>query len=212
LGAPLDLDDEALFALAKKGDRAALASVIKRNEAELLRRIRARMNRSLRATVDPSDILQETAIVALHSLSRTSSSRADELLPWIAGIAANRVRRLARSLRPRVRPRRDSSLPRSFLVQVPNGVLESLWASDAGVEARDPCAWLRGLRPDQKLILVLRDRLGLTWGTVAFVMDRRIDASRMLRLRAARRLQTCMPDECSQQVKELMPFLSPTQP
>lgn len=196
------LEHAELVARARGGDSEAFAELFRCWERPLLRAIQARLRPQLRRTIEAHDLLQETALASWIALPSLRSSEPAECFAWIVGIARRRVASAARDARAKSRPRRDAGLPIALMRPLPDELaLESAEAS-TGSQCGDPRVpgALARLGADERAALVLRDLLGLSWESVAFVLARRVDAVRMLHLRATRRARRAAAERGSQPV------------
>ena len=91
---------QELVAQAQAGDRVAFEALVDRHRDGLRRFIASRLGRRLRKAVDADDVLQETVLKALSSLERFTWRGEKSFFRWLAGIANNLIRNLARRERP----------------------------------------------------------------------------------------------------------------
>jgi len=170
------------------------------NEAALLRAMSQRMATRLRRALDPRDLLQDVLIAALRVLESSpwaKSSPDGERHAWMHTLVRRRAASAARAMRTRSRPRRTGSVPDALRCDDGEEQLAALCAPlGAEPAARAQSDELgdergqrssRSLRIDERIALGLRERFTVDWPTIAFILDRRVDAVRMLHLRATRR-------------------------
>src|SRR2546427_3190185 len=89
-------DTEELVDLAKQGDKAARGQLLARHRARLRRLVAARMDRRMAARCDPSDVVQETLIVASQRLSHYLEHRPLPFYPWLRQLALEQLVKLHR--------------------------------------------------------------------------------------------------------------------
>ncbi len=82
---------ESLLRAAGLGDRAALSELIETHRDYLRRVIDLRMDPALRGRVDPSDIVQETHMVASNRLSDFVQRRPASFKLWLRGEAIQHI-------------------------------------------------------------------------------------------------------------------------
>jgi RNA polymerase sigma-70 factor (ECF subfamily) len=82
---------ESLLRAASLGDRAALSELIETHRDYLRRVIDLRMDPALRGRVDPSDIVQETQMVASNRLNDFVQRRPASLKLWLRGEAIQQI-------------------------------------------------------------------------------------------------------------------------
>ncbi len=170
------------------------------NEAALLRAMSRRMASRLRRALDPRDLLQDVLIAALRSLDSSPWAKASadgERRAWMHTLVRRRAASAARATRARCRPRRTGSIPDALRCEDADERLATLAARpDSEPAARAQSDELgcerqerggRALRLDERIVLGLRERFTVDWPTIAFLLERRVDAVRMLHLRATRR-------------------------
>ncbi|MCH7685331.1 MAG: sigma-70 family RNA polymerase sigma factor [Planctomycetes bacterium] len=89
-------DTEELLQRAEDGDSAAKQLLLTRHHDRLRRMIVVRMDPRLAARIDPSDVVQETAIEAARKLSGYLQRRDCAFYPWLRKIAWERLVQLHR--------------------------------------------------------------------------------------------------------------------
>ena len=93
---PAQPDTEQLLARAAQGDQAALGQVLERHRPRLRHMIALRLDRRLRARLDPSDVLQETLAEAARRLADYASLPPLPFYPWLRQLAWERLVQLHR--------------------------------------------------------------------------------------------------------------------
>ena len=198
---PAEIRSEPLDALvndARRGDESAFGCLVAKLHPALLQGIRKQMGRATRAILEPEDVLQDTMLVAMRSLGQLRASNLAGFQAWLLGIARNQIRHTRRFNREKCRPRRNTALPPSLHALCGTDVLDQFetaaWASPEKralqrEEARRLRSRVEGLKCGQRLALVLRDSLELSWQTVALVLDHPTEeAARQFHYRARRAL------------------------
>ena len=84
-------ETEALLQAAGQGDRAALSRLVQMHRNYLRRVIDLRMDQALRGRVDPSDIVQETQIVASKRIHEFVERRPTSFKLWLRAEAMQQV-------------------------------------------------------------------------------------------------------------------------
>ncbi len=158
---------------------------------------RTRVDGVLRGKVDPSDIVQQTLLLATRDAGQFRGSSDAELAGWLRGIMGHV---LAHELQSAATAKRDASLEISMdaLLEQSAQRLDALLAatqtspSQAAIvhEERDRLATvLEGLPEDYRDVLVLRHLEGLPFPEIAERMNRAPGAVRMLWVRALAHLK-----------------------
>jgi RNA polymerase sigma-70 factor (ECF subfamily) len=91
-----DSAEARLLRLACSGDRLALDGLYDRHRAALLAMVEVRMDRRLRARVDPSDVVQEAHLEAVRRLSDFAKRRPMPFALWVRKLAYERLLNLRR--------------------------------------------------------------------------------------------------------------------
>jgi RNA polymerase sigma-70 factor (ECF subfamily) len=85
-----------LIAGARSGDRAALGQLLARQTDFMLRVIAKLMGAALRRTLEPTDVLQETLLIAARRFADFQGSDEQELTSWLCALARRKLIDLAR--------------------------------------------------------------------------------------------------------------------
>ncbi len=218
---PAEIRSEPLDALvndARRGDGSAFGCLVAKLRPALLQGIRKQMGRATRAILEPEDVLQDSLLVAMRSLGQLRASNLVGFQAWLLGIARNQIRHTRRFNREKCRPRRNTALPPSLHSLCGTDVLDQLettsWASPEKhtlqkEDARRLRSRVEGLKRGQRLALVLRDSLELSWQTVALVLDHPTEeAARQFHYRARRALGATRFERRQRR----RPALAPVQP
>lgn len=172
------------------GDRQAFADLVRRHQARLIRLCTS----LLKNAADAEDAAQEIFVKAYQSLSdfRQTSS----FYTWLYRIASNHCLSLLRT------KKRHPSESLQALTETEGGSIEALFFTSkdvrASIEAKDLVeALLSGLRPEQRMLLTLREAEGLSYEEISRVMDISLDAVKA-RLRRTRQ-------EIDEKLRHLLP-------
>jgi RNA polymerase sigma-70 factor (ECF subfamily) len=84
-------DSEALLDRLAAGDETARLALLNRHRQRLRNAIALRMDRRLRARVDPSDVIQDTLLAAAKRLEDYVKDRPLPFYPWLRQIALERL-------------------------------------------------------------------------------------------------------------------------
>jgi RNA polymerase sigma-70 factor (ECF subfamily) len=79
---------------ALDGDARAREQLIERVRPRLVLWAASRMSGELRAVCEPEDVAQETLLAVHRDFARLAPKEADQFLPWLFGVAENRLRDL----------------------------------------------------------------------------------------------------------------------
>lgn len=185
---------------ARAGDQAAFGELFGRCHERVMRVVRLRMGRDLRATLESVDLAQETYLAALRDFHAFRGECAGTFLHWLARIAENRLRDSADHWQAQRRDR-DRELPLGA-VGVGSGALGSdaiPWrgpspseqvAANELREAYDAC--VAALPERQREAVLLRDYEGLAWPEAALALGCTPHAAQQLYYRAQMRLGACL--------------------
>ena len=176
------MDQETTLSLVEKasaGDSEAFGALFERHRARFRLLICSRLGQGLAASVDPDDILQESALRALGSMPSFEFQGEESFLRWLGGIAENVILDLSRKRRRSFYLGRDvaESYPSPGRAERRNERFERL--QDA----------LADLNPDYREVIRLARIEGLSIRVVADRMGRSPNAVSILLLRALRKLR-----------------------
>src|SRR5437588_12001690 len=93
---PAAPDTDELLARVRRGDGSARQLLWARHRQRLRRMIALRLDRRLRARVDPSDVVQEALTEADHELGKYLREQPLPFYPWLRQIAVDRLAKLHR--------------------------------------------------------------------------------------------------------------------
>ena len=193
----------ALVDRARAGDRQAIAELLGlyRNYLLLLARIHIDVN--LQAKADPSDLVQETCLLAARDLPQFRGETEAEFVAWLRQILTNAGAAMIRKYKgTRIRDlRRERQLDRQFeqssialgrMVAAPN-------SSPSRIASRRETAViladaLTSLPQEYREVLVLSHLEGFSLVEIAARMGRTLGSVRGLRTRALLKLRTLMKE------------------
>src|SRR5690349_9177651 len=114
-----------LLRRAADGDPESWGALLARHEGRLRRLVAFRLDQRLQGRLDPSDVLQETALEAWQHLADYLRQPAMPFFLWLRGIAGNKLRELHRHhLGTQMRDaRREVSLYRGALPETTSAAL-----------------------------------------------------------------------------------------
>jgi RNA polymerase sigma-70 factor (ECF subfamily) len=168
---------------ALAGDAHARDELLGRVRPRLVLWASARMSAELRAAYDPDDVAQEVLLAVHRDFDRLAPRASAEFLPWLFGVAENRVRDLVDRLHA---AKRNGEAPPRAKAPSPSSL--------AGL--REDAERLRtaiGMLPDDyREVLRLRRFEGLSAADVGRAMGRSEGAVRVLYLRAVAKLREAM--------------------
>jgi RNA polymerase sigma-70 factor (ECF subfamily) len=84
-------DTDELVRRAGIGDDAAMRALFERHRGRLANMIRMRMDRRLQGRIDPSDVIQETLVIASQRMERYFAERPLPFYPWLRQIAWDKL-------------------------------------------------------------------------------------------------------------------------
>ncbi len=168
-------------------ERRRFQLLLSATRGSLVQRIAKRLGPRLAASVDAEDILQQASMTAYARFARDRPRTRRGFVTWMLCIAEYEIKNTARRLAPRSRPRHDTALPPSMWGCLPDDPLVRA-RPGASPERREgferSLESVAGLDDMQRVVLVLRDFLGLTLETASFVTGRSREATRSLHARA----------------------------
>jgi RNA polymerase sigma-70 factor, ECF subfamily len=200
-------NDKQLFQRAMEGDRAAITTLLGGYRERLRKMVTVRLDTRLVARVDPSDVVQETLLVAARDLTGYASKTPMPFYPWLRRLALQRLIDLERRhlhaerrsvLREVCRPARNDStihgLAKYFLERGPEPYIAALAAERAAGVHRA----LESLEETQREVLLLHYVEDLSLAETAEVLQITADAARMRHFRALRQLRELLKTDHSE--------------
>jgi RNA polymerase sigma-70 factor (ECF subfamily) len=182
---------QQLLAEARAGQRESLGLLLERYRAYLRALACAKLDGRLQARANPSDLVQETFLIASRRFGQFRGSSEGEWLQWLRRILR---RRLLHFRRRHVRARKRNVYREIALGPEPNSSVRGPQLADHGsspsasAQRRELAGLiaerLARLKPAYREVLVLRNLQGLGFEEVARRMHRSSGAVRILWLRA----------------------------
>ncbi len=170
-----------LVELARNGDPQAFAELFEPLRQRLLATIRRRLSPAIRQCVDPEDVLQDTFVRGLHSVSRFEWQGDDSLGRWLEAIATHVTLDVVRHRGRRKELRIDRDLKGDGAP--PSRAMRRQERRERLQNS------LRALSADHRTVLELSRMEGLSIREVADRMGRSESAVKNLLLRATRKLR-----------------------
>ncbi len=171
---------------ARSGDLQAFAELFEPLRPRLLASIRTRLSPAIRQRVDPEDVLQDTYVRSLHSLSRFKWQGEDSFGRWLDAIASHVALDVVRheGRRPALRIERDVQGDGA----APSRGLRRQERKERLMKA------LRTLSSEHQTVLELSRMEGHSIREIADRMGRTESAVKNLLLRATRKLRESFGD------------------
>jgi RNA polymerase sigma-70 factor (ECF subfamily) len=203
-----DPDTEELVERARGGDPEARQLLLTCHRQRLRQMVALRMDRRLRARVDPSDVVQEALLDAAQELSDYLRQRPLPFYPWLRQLAWDRLLELhrrhlyAQKRSVRLEDPEALALPDESAVQL----VQRLLAGGSSPSERLLREELRGrvqaalaqLSPRDREVLVLRHLEQLTTHETAAVLGITPGAVKTRHLRALERLRSLLGDDLAE--------------
>jgi RNA polymerase sigma-70 factor (ECF subfamily) len=200
---PGDANPDQLLAQARRGDGAALGTLLDfyRNYLRLV--ARSMMGTTLRVKVDPSDLIQETFLKAHRTFAAFAGQDEREFLAWLRTILA---RALADQVKYHRRKGRDLGRQESLdlLLEQSGLAIQNALASHGGspserASRREQAVLLADavsqLPPDYREVFILRTLEHVPFSEIAPKMGRSVGAVRMLWARALEKLNRILESQ-----------------
>lgn len=199
---PDEASTEQLIELARRGDRAALASLFDSHAHRLLASVRAELGERARQRLESQDVLQEVYLDALKSIDHFVDRGSESFLVWLRRIAVNRIcdadRRNFKTLKRGREARMGDLGADDSLLGLFDIVSASITSPSQAVDRTDRVRRLRAaldqLDPDQRRVIQYRYLQQLSVSETALKMDRSDRAVRSLCVRALIRLREFLSD------------------
>jgi len=173
---------DQLLGRARGGDRGALGELLEATREDLQRATSHLLGRATRRQLPLEDLIGEALIAVVREIRSLRATHYSGFRQWFATIARNQLCR---------RMRRDEHDPRAGL-EDEDVACEDSPASWSGEELQHLRRAL-GLLPDTQCVaLVLREGLALRWSTIGFVLERELDATRLVHYRAVQQVRTAV--------------------
>lgn len=202
---PTDPNTAELIDRARRGDASAVDRLLDRYRERLRQMVAVRMDDRLAARIDPSDVVQETLMVASQRLGEYLGKRPIAFYPWLRQIAWNSLVDLHR--RHVLAGRRAVDREQHLGISDASAALLADHLQDSGTaplgkllrkELRARVrAVLRQLSAADQELLLLRHLEQLTMAECAEVMGISENAAAQRQLRALKRLRRLLEDQSS---------------
>lgn len=197
------IDANNLVERARSGDQQAVADLLGLYRNYLLLLARVHIDANLQAKADPSDLVQETCLMAARDLPQFRGETEAEFVAWLRQILANtgaamirkykgtQSRNVGREWRFERQLDRSSTALGRLLAAPESSPSRIASRREAAVVLADALARLPS---DYRDVLVLYHLEGLSLADVAARMRRTVPSVRGLRTRAAVTLRTLMKE------------------
>ncbi|HQU45153.1 MAG TPA: sigma-70 family RNA polymerase sigma factor [Pirellulales bacterium] len=201
---PKEPDTDQLLALAKNGDERAGVEAIARQRERLKSMLALRMDKRLKARLDPSDVVQESMIVASQRLGEFFRQENVSFYVWLRSLTFERLIDMQRAhlyAKRRSVSREERSvlsLPDESVAELASRLVDVAADPQAGlmrdeVRARVRAA-LERLSPDDREVLVLRHLEDLSVAETAGALGIKESAVKMRALRALKKLREVLEE------------------
>jgi RNA polymerase sigma-70 factor, ECF subfamily len=198
-----EADTERLLERAGQGDRSACGELLERNRARLRRLIALRLDPRLAARIDPSDVLQETLVVADRRLPEYLRDRPLPFYPWLRRLACDQLAVLRRQHigagKRSVLREESPALPDASIHELADRLFAKTGSPSARVLRSERRARVRTaldqLAERDREVLVLRHLEQLDSTEIASVLEISEAAVHTRHLRALRRLRGLLGEE-----------------
>jgi RNA polymerase sigma-70 factor (ECF subfamily) len=194
-----------LLGRARLGDKSAIGQLLAGHRDRLRRMIEIRLSDRLARRIDPSDVVQETLMIASKKLSDFLS---DEQLPfyaWLRQIAWSQLMRLGRHhvevAKRSVNREQSLGISEKSAIQLAeqlaasqDGPLTRVLRNEMRIRVRSA---LRRLADNDREILILRHLEQLSFAETAAVLQISEMAAKQRHVRALRRIRQLLDDETS---------------
>jgi RNA polymerase sigma-70 factor (ECF subfamily) len=202
---PQEPDTEELLARAKQGDERAGVEAIARQRERLKKMLGHRMDRRLKARLDPSDVIQESMIVASQRLGEFFRQERVPFYVWLRSLTFERLIDMQRAhlyAKRRSVSREERSvlsLPDESVAELASRLVDVAGDPRAGLVREELRARVRNaleqLSPDDREVLVLRHLEDLSVGETAGALGIKQSAVKMRALRAIKKLREVLEEE-----------------
>ncbi len=202
---PVESDTSELLAAARRSDKSAANQLLSRYRDRLRRMVAVRMDDRLSARVDPSDVVQETLMLAATKLAEYLRDPPLPFYPWLRQIAWNRLvalhRRHLEAGKRNIRREQPLSISGDSAIQL----AERLACRESGPLQRavrkEMCQRVRtalsALAESDREILILRHLEQLSYGDCAAILQVTEAAAKQRYVRALRHIRRLFEDDAS---------------
>lgn len=197
-------DTEELLARARKGDERAGMEALARQRQRLKSMLTLRMDKRLKSRLDPSDVIQESMIVASQRLGEFFRQENVPFYVWLRTLTFERLIDMQRAhlyAKRRSVSREERSvlsLPDESVAELASRLVDVAGGPEAGL-VRDELrarvqAALDRLSPDDREVLVLRHLEQLSVAETAGVLGIKEGTVKVRALRALKRLREVLEE------------------
>jgi RNA polymerase sigma-70 factor (ECF subfamily) len=196
-------DTDQLLDHYRRGDSAAEGQLLQRHRSRLRQMIALRLDRRLRARVDPSDVLQETLAEAARKLADYARDRPLPFYPWLRRLAWERLVQLHRwhvrtGKRSVKREEAWLPLPDESAMQLADRLASRSSSPSARMQRSEMRSRVQGalarLSDRDREVLVLRYLEHLSTREIAAVLGLAESGVKTRQLRALQRLRDLLDD------------------
>jgi len=196
-----EFDIGVLLPVARQGDRESIGELLQHYRNYLMLLATTQVERRLQSRISPSDIVQETMLRAHRHFAQFRGKTEQELLAWLRQILLTNLARFVERymLTAKRDIRREVSIEQlGASVAASSAQFNSLLCArgqtpSAAAQRREEAVLLADrlaqLPPKYRAVLVLRNIQGLSFEEAAARLKRPLGATRMLWLRAIKKLR-----------------------
>jgi RNA polymerase sigma-70 factor (ECF subfamily) len=179
----------------RSGNREAFNDLFNRHRGQLKRAVQLRLDRRLRARIDPSDIVQEAQLEAYRRLDDYLTRQPMPFVLWLQKTAQERLytHRRAHVQTARRSVRREEPFPEESSMLIAAAFLKRSSSPSRRVAAREyeqlVTEAVNELAPLDREIILMRNVEGFSQREIALMLELRYDATRQRYGRALVKLQ-----------------------
>lgn len=200
---PGEPDTSEVLAEARRGDESAVNRLLGQHRDRLRRMVAVRMDDRLSARIDPSDVVQETLMVAAKQLADYLRDPPLPFYPWLRQIAWNRLVALQRRHLEAGKRGVSREQPLDISSDSALQLVERFACRESGPLRRavrkEVCqrvrAALSALAPFDREILILRHLEQLGYAECAAILQVTEAAAKQRHVRALRRIRRLLEDD-----------------
>jgi RNA polymerase sigma-70 factor (ECF subfamily) len=191
---PDSVETQRLLEQAASGDQTAFGQLLERHRPSLLKFVELRLNRSLRARVDPSDVIQEAQTEAAQRFADYLRRQPMPFHLWMRKTTYERLLILHRRhlMAARRDVNREVRLPERSSLALARQLFASGSTPSRQIAAREMASQVRqaiARLPDtDREILLMRTFEGASYEEIAYLLDIQSDAAKKRHGRALLRL------------------------
>jgi RNA polymerase sigma-70 factor (ECF subfamily) len=191
-------DTDVMLRQIAAGKTEAVNALLERQRPRLKKMVLCRMDGRLAPRIDPSDIVQETLIVAARDLQEFARTRPIPFYPWLRRLAQQRLieqqrQHLAATRRSLLQEETQAALTAHSVQSLAKRLLSREPGPDAALQQSEEHAQIKAallkLEAGQRELLLLHYVEGLKLSEAAEVLGIQPQAARMRHLRAIQKLR-----------------------